>query len=282
MVSTMSCSTYSGIEQSREAYRTGRRALRVRSALVRGPVAVLVLCLLAACSGAGAGRGDGHGASPGTAAAQTVKRPTIPAALAKAGWQCLAPARPIVVTLPEALPVAILGSSQRAVVLSDESDETACSWVSLAATLEAAGYQVALYDYTGDPRADLTSVAAYLRRTGASCIALVGASEGAKTSIVVAAGLSPPPNAVVSLSAEEALLGTDVAPYAARLQAATLFVTAQDDPFGAATASIAYYRTTPAADKQLLVRPGMAHGTELLSDPAVRQALLDFLASHDG
>ncbi|HEY7323792.1 MAG TPA: hypothetical protein VH520_03105, partial [Streptosporangiaceae bacterium] len=88
--------------------------------------------------------------------------------------------------------------------------------------------------------------------------------------------------AVVSLSAEEALLGTDVAPYAARLRAATLFVTAQDDPFRADTATVAYYRAAPAATKELVVRPGMAHGTELLSDPVVHQAVLDFLASHDG
>jgi alpha-beta hydrolase superfamily lysophospholipase len=267
------------MEQGARPYHSGRRATRVIGTIMRGLVPVLLLCLLAACAGAGAGRGGGHSASPGTAAEKTAKRLT---ALAKAGWPCLASTRPTVVTLPAELPVAILGTSQRAVVLSDESDENACSWRSLAATFTAAGYRVALYDYTGDPRANLTSIVAYLRGTGTRSIALVGASEGAKTSIVVAAGLSPPADAVVSLSAEEALLGTDVAPYAATLRAATLFVTAQDDPFGAATASVAYYRTAPAADKQLLVRPGMAHGTELLSDPVVHQALLDFLASHDG
>jgi pimeloyl-ACP methyl ester carboxylesterase len=263
-------------------YRRGRRAGSMLAVVVRPLVPVLLLCLLAACSGAGAGRGDGPSASPGTAAAQTVKRPTVPAALTKAGWQCLASARPIVVTAPSGLPVAILGASQRAVVLSDESDENACSWLSLATTLAAAGYRVALYDYTGDPRANLTSVVGYLRGTAARSIALIGASEGAKTSIVVAAGLSPPADAVVSLSAEEALQGTLVAPYAAQLRVATLFVTAQDDPFRAATASVAFYRSAPAADKRLLVRPGMEHGTELLSDPVVRQAVLDFLASHDG
>jgi pimeloyl-ACP methyl ester carboxylesterase len=252
------------------------------AAIVRRLVPVLLLCLIAACSGAGAGRGDRTGASPGTGAAQTVKRPTVPAGLAKAGWQCLASARPIVVTLPGALSVAILGASQRAVVLSDESDENACSWLSLAATLATTGYRVALYDYTGDPRANLTLVVAYLRGTGARSIALVGASEGAKASIVVGAGLSPPPDAVVSLSAEEALQGTLVAPYAAQLRVATLFVTAQDDPFRAAAASVSFYRSAPAAGKRLLVRPGMEHGTALLSDPVVRQAVLDFLASHDG
>lgn len=274
------------MEQCTQPERRVRRAGRMIAAVVRGVIAaivrsvipVLLLCFLAACSGAGASRGDAHGASAGTGAAKTAKRLT---ALAKAGWQCLASTRPSLVTLPGAPPVAILGTSKRAVVLSDESDENACSWRSLAATLAAGGYRVALYDYTADPRANLASVVAYLRGTGARTIALVGASEGAKTSIVVGAGLNPPADAVVSLSAEEALLGTDVAPYAAQLRAATLFVTAQDDPFGAATATVAYYRAAPAAAKQLLVRPGMAHGTELLSDPVVRQAVLDFLASHD-
>jgi pimeloyl-ACP methyl ester carboxylesterase len=193
----------------------------------------------------------------------------------------MASASPVVRTLPGALPVALLGTSQRAVVLSNESDENACSWLSLAGTLAAAGYRVALYDYTGDPRTNLTAIVAYLRETGAHSVALIGASEGAKASIVVGARLSPPPDAVVSLSAEEALLGTDVAPYAAQLRAPTLFVTAQDDPFRAATATVAYYHAAPATDKQLLVRPGMQHGTELLSDPVVHQAVIDFLASHD-
>jgi hypothetical protein len=40
--------------------------------------------------------------------------------------------------------------------------------------------------------------------------------------------------------------------------------------------------TRPDRCGQLLVRAGMAHGTELLSDPMVRQAVLDFLASHGG
>jgi hypothetical protein len=267
------------MEQGTRPDRCGRRRPRAIAAVARGGIPALVLCVLAACSGAGAGRGGADSASVRTGAATAAKRQS---ALAKAGWQCLASTRPGLVTLAGRLPVAILGTSQKAVVLSDESDENACSWRSIAATLAAAGYRVALYDYTGDPRANLTSVVAYLRGTGARTIALVGASEGAKTSIIVGAGLNPPADAVVSLSAEEALLGTDVAPYAGQLRTATLFVTAQDDPFGAATATVADYRAAPAASKQLLVRTGMAHGTELLSDPVVRQAVLDFLASHDG
>jgi len=270
------------MEQRAWPYQRGRQTARAIALVVRGLVPVLLLCLLGACTGTGAGHGDGHGGSSGPTAAKAAKSHQEPSALVKAGWQCLASAHPSVVTLPGALPVAILGTSQRAVVLSDESDENACSWRSLAATLAADGYRVVLYDYTGDPRANLTSIVGYLRGTGAHSIALVGASEGAKTSIMVAARLSPQADAVVSLSAEEALLGTEVAPYAAQLRTATLFVTVQDDPFRSTTATIAYYQSAPAATKQLLVRPGMAHGTELLDDPVVRQAVLDFLASHDG
>lgn len=270
------------MEQRARPYQRRRRADRAIAVVMRGLVPVLLLGFLGACTGTGAGRGGGPGGSTGTVAAKTAKSHQVPSPIVKAGWQCLASTHPSVVTLPGALPVAILGTSQRATVLSNESDENACSWRLLAATLAADGYRVVLYDYTGDPRANLTSIVRYLRETGAHSIALVGASEGAKTSIVVAAGLNPPADAVVSLSAEEALLGTEVAPYAAQLRTATLFVTAQDDPFRSAAATLAYYQSAPAASKQLLVRPGMAHGTELLSDPVVRQAVLDFLASHDG
>jgi hypothetical protein len=49
-------------------------------------------------------------------------------------------------------------------------------------------------------------------------VSLLGASEGAKTSIVEGATLRPPVQSVVSLSAEEALQGVAVA--AVRRQAA--------------------------------------------------------------
>lgn len=197
-------------------------------------------------------------------------------------WPCLAGSsvRGITVAATPPLPVALLGTSSRTIVLSDESDEDACSWLPLARTLTAAGYQVALYDYTGDPRDDVVAVVRYLRAHGAHSVALVGASEGAKTSIVAAAGLHPTPDAVVSLSAESTLQGAPVAPYAARLGCPTLFVTAAEDPYGSTAATRQYFTSNPAIGKRLVVVPGQAHGTVLLADAAVHAAVRSFLAAH--
>ena len=116
---------------------------------------------------------------------------------------------------------------------------------------------------------------------GAASVELVGASEGAKTSIMVAARLRRSPQAVVSLSAEDTLQGTPVAPAARRLHAPVLFVTARQDPYGSTEASGGFYRSAPAMVKRLVTVPGRAHGTALLANPTVRTTVLRFLAHHD-
>lgn len=177
-------------------------------------------------------------------------------------------------------PVVLLGRGARTVVFSDESDEDLCAWLPLAHTLTRRGYRVALYDHFGDPRADLSAVIGYLRTHGATAVELVGASQGAKASIMVAAKARPAPDAVVSLSAEATLQGTPVAPAAARLDSPVLFVTARHDPYGSTEATRGFYRSAPAAAKRLVVVPGRAHGTALLSQEKVHAAVLHFLADH--
>jgi pimeloyl-ACP methyl ester carboxylesterase len=112
-------------------------------------------------------------------------------------------------------------------------------------------------------------------------VALIGASEGAKTSIVDGATVSPPVQAVVSLSAEAALQGVAVAPYAAKLRVPTMFVTAAHDAYGATSATTGFYRAAPARTKRLVTVPGSAHGTALLRSAAVTTAVLAFVVAHD-
>jgi hypothetical protein len=59
---------------------------------------------------------------------------------------------------------------------------------------------------------------------------LTGASRGANASLIAAPAIRPPVGGVVSLSAERALLGQDVQPFAVKLRAAVLFVVARGDP----------------------------------------------------
>ncbi len=142
-----------------------------------------------------------------------------------------------------------------------------------------AGLQVALYDYVNGPQADITAVTTYLRRHGPKAVALVGTSEGAKASMVAAGSVRP--DAIVSLSAESELAGVAVAPYAAKLKAPTLFVTAAQDPYGATDATRAFYKACPVALKRLLVVAGDAHGTALLAAPSVAREVTTFLEQTD-
>src|SRR6266508_5816567 len=125
--------------------------------------------------------------------------------------------------------------------------------------------------------------AAKLRSLGAGTVQLVGASEGAKASLIAATTLQPPPAAVVSLSAERTLQGTDVLPAAAKLRAPVLFVTARDDSFvGDATRQL-YRAATRSASRRLEVVAGDAHGTELLGGAPgakLQGTLVGFLRGH--
>jgi len=60
--------------------------------------------------------------------------------------------------------VAVFGTGSRAVVFSDESDQSLCSWLPFAARLVRAGYRVALWDPAGtDEIAELSAIVAAVR-----------------------------------------------------------------------------------------------------------------------
>lgn len=225
------------------------------------------------------------GCGSGGPAAHRVR--TSPAALTPApepagiAWPCRSHARPDGIAAPPSAPIPIyeLGSGPHTVVLSNQSDENLCSWLPFADMLARRGFRVVLYDYSSGPTTDLPALVGYLRAQGSSTVTLIGSSEGAKGSIVAGSTLTPQPDAVVSLSAESSLRGVDVAPSAARLHCATLFVTAADDPYGAATATRGFFTHSPSKHKKLIVVPGAAHGTALLADDAVVSAITRFVAS---
>jgi pimeloyl-ACP methyl ester carboxylesterase len=182
--------------------------------------------------------------------------------------------------------VAVLGTGPVGVVLSNQSDQNLCAWLPFARTLAGRGFRVLVYDYglTGNPAGDVAQATASLRRLGAGTVLLVGASEGAKASLVAAASIRPPVGGVVSLSAEETLRGQAVRPFAAKLGVAVLFVAARADPYGAADATPQLYRAaTAASSRRLVLLAGDRHGTGLLSGPSgakVRSMILDFLSEH--
>ncbi len=236
---------------------------------------LLVTCL-ALIGGCAAGR-PAAPASPARAAAS-------PAASPAPGLDgCLPAARARVVTVPGPdgpLTVGMTGTGRRTVVLSNESDENLCSWLPLTRRLTALGYRVVLWDYAGsEPAAELLALARWIRRPGAARIVLMGASEGAKASLVAAARLGHQVRAVVSLSAETVLLpDIEVARSVARLRCRLLLVTSAQDPYGSAQAASEFLAAAPGRDKLLVRVPGADHGTALLSGPAAATVLPAVLA----
>src|SRR6266571_2112715 len=175
---------------------------------------------------------------------------------------------------------AVLGSGGNGVVLSNQSDQNLCGWLPFGKVLAERGFRVLLYDYglSAEPAGDVALAAAKLRSLGAGTVQLVGASEGAKASLIAATTLQPPPAAVVSLSAERTLQGTDVLPAAAKLRAPVLFVTARDDSFvGDATRQL-YRAATRSASRRLEVVAGSAVSARC-GPPVAAASLIHFRAT---
>jgi dienelactone hydrolase len=175
----------------------------------------------------------------------------------------------------------VLGDGNAGVVLSNESGNSLCDWVSFAEDLEDDGFRVLLYDYRfGRADAHIAPAVAELRREGAKHVAIIGASLGGGATIVAGSRPGTDVDTLVSLSGETFIHGVNAA--VPRLRRPVLFVAAERDQYGAGTDARTMYRDTPASDKKLLVIPGSKHGIAMLDEPKVRDALLDWLRSHLG
>ena len=239
------------------------------------PRVLLLAVFLFVTAGAG---GCQASSTPLQASSQpTSARPAVPGSASPARQHpasvdgCFTPARGTIETVPDTgggrLKLAVIGTGPRVVLLSDQSDEDLCSWLPFSRRLAAAGYRVVLWDYGPNfPADELTGLVRRLRSTGAAHLVLMGASEGAKASLVAAARTVPMVQGVVSLSAEFVLTpGIVVADFVKRLHCPLLLVTADQDPYDAAAAAQQYMATAPAPVKQLVTVPGADHGTDLLS-----------------
>jgi pimeloyl-ACP methyl ester carboxylesterase len=233
-----------------------------------------VLALTAACSTA---------RTEGTRA--TTAPPTASTASA-APDDCVGGGQARVVTMAHGQ-VTVLGHGPAGVVLSNQSDRDLCGWLPFGRVLAARGFQVLLHNggmSGGDLVDDVAAAAGELRRLGARRVLLMGASQGAKASLVAAGGIHPPVAGVVSLSAEEGLRGIDVVKATTKVRVPVLLVTSRHDPYGSTEAAPELYRALAhAPSRQVLEVDGDAHGVDLLSGavgPRVQAAVLGFLRHH--
>ena len=197
---------------------------------------------------------------------------------------CFTGARGTIETVPDTgggtLTFGVIGAGPHVIVLSNQSDENLCSWLPFAARLAASGYRVVLWDYGGSPPpGELTGLAMRLRASGATRLVLMGASEGAKVSLIAGACITPRVRGVVSLSAESILRpATMVVHFVRRLRCPLLLVTADQDPYGSAQAARQFLAAAPSQAKHLLTVPGSDHGTALLAGRSAARTLPAILA----
>jgi pimeloyl-ACP methyl ester carboxylesterase len=176
----------------------------------------------------------------------------------------------------------VFGHGRSGVVLANQSDEDLCSWLPFARATAAQGLRVLAFDYgSGAPEREVAAAADALRERGSSRIVLLGASEGAKATILAAAAQPKLAAAVVALSPERYLRRVDVLPAARRLRVPTLFAVSERDPYSAQdTPLLARAAGTRA---RLVTVPGDAHGVDLLGGPpaaTVGAAAFDFLLTY--
>jgi serine aminopeptidase S33 family len=184
----------------------------------------------------------------------------------------------------ERFEAVIQGAGNTGIVLSNQSDEDLCKWRALAGQLATKHYMVVLFNYgSGQPFDEIAAAAEKLRALRADKVFLIGASKGAKSSIIAATQIKPPVAGVVSISAERLLQRTDVMQFAARLTVPILFVTSEADPYGSVDASRSFYENSPSQDKQIVTVPGADHGVALVandSHPDVVAKIVGFLQMH--
>jgi hypothetical protein len=180
----------------------------------------------------------------------------------------------------------VLGRGNRAVVISPMTSRNICPWLSFGQSIAARGYQVALYDYNGKTpdEVQLASVVAEVRARGARWVVLIGAGDGASTSLIGAAGINPPVNGVIALSPERRLAGrAPTENYVRRLRMPLLFATATEDIGQSAAAVRTYQKAAPAVEKRVVMVQGSAHGIELLASAdgaVVESAITSFIDVH--
>jgi pimeloyl-ACP methyl ester carboxylesterase len=240
-----------------------------------GLVAAVALLAAAACSRSAPTTASRGAESPH----ESPTRVAVPSSAAEPPCSNSPPVRVLSVRNGnEAIPVELLGTGRVTVVMSDQSDEGRCSWLPFAKALVSHGFRVALWEYAKYPAVDeLAAIATAVHRDGGGGVVLMGASKGAKASLVAAARAKQPfVTGVISLSAESFLQPrTDVAEATAGLRVATLLVTARQDPYGSAEALGSIRRGLLHA--QVVKVPGRDHGTALLTNATVSSAVLDFL-----
>lgn len=187
-----------------------------------------------------------------------------------------------------------LGNGHLGVVLAHQSEGSLCEWLPFGRYLAERGYRVLTFDFAGYGSStptrqktyveDLRTAVEYLRERGVTHVAIMGASMGATMSVVAAAAIDPPVDAVIAISPPLDFDGVNAEVAAASLGSPALFI-AGDMDGDYATYAQAIYAATPGEERALLVLESPHHGIQLLAAETratveARTAIEQFLATH--
>lgn len=184
------------------------------------------------------------------------------------------------------LSALVLGEGTDGVLLDHEQGYSICSFVGIGRQLAKRGYRVVIPEYRNhgasekladnehidrDARAGL----AELRRLGAKSVFLAGASCGGTTAAV--AGVDTPLRVVglLMLSSPARCGGVDGVAAVRKLSAPTLLVASPGDMQGNVEKQVReVYAASVARKKELVIRKGERHGTDMISREGAAGAAL--------
>jgi pimeloyl-ACP methyl ester carboxylesterase len=226
-----------------------------------------------------------------------------PAPVQRCGKSGNDPVTKVVVTTADGVHLAgaRFGTGKRGVLLLPQRGADLCPWWDFAVSLVHNGFHVLAIDMRGtgysedastkDYTADAVAGIAELKRAGATRVVLVGASQGAATALVTAGRVPDQVAGVVSLSYPDNDLdvtgGTGPGPHtpaqaAPLTKAPLMFCYTAGDRNIARAKPQKLVAASPAAAKQLVGRPGVSHGWDMLKvgPDDVRPDVIGFLQSY--
>ncbi|MEV6964670.1 alpha/beta fold hydrolase [Hamadaea sp. NPDC051192] len=173
----------------------------------------------------------------------------------------------------------VFGEGATGIVIAHMNGGDVCQGMPYAKELAGRGYRAMVFDFAGFgaspgsaavPQArQVVAAATFLRKDGAANIVLIGGSMGATASVAAAPQLTPPPKAVVSLSAPTTF-ATDNALAGAGKLASPVFYSAGEYESTFADAAKQLYDATPkSVPRTLLLGEASANHGLWLSDPTV-------------
>ncbi|NUO55931.1 MAG: alpha/beta fold hydrolase [Hamadaea sp.] len=173
----------------------------------------------------------------------------------------------------------VFGDGPTGIVISHMNGGDVCQGMPYAKELAGRGYRALVFDFAGFgaspgsaavPQArQVVAAATFLRKDGASAIVLIGGSMGATASVAAAPQLTPPPKAVVSLSAPTSFGADNALPAAAKLTSPVFYTAGEYESSFADAAKQLYDATPTSVPRTLLLGEASANHGLWLTDPTV-------------